>query len=290
MSWEDRPYAYTEDGYRPQGGARSWLGGLPPPGKAVKWIMIANVFVFVLCLITGGARGAVYEALEMHTPSVFHGQVWRLLTFTYVHDQGGIGHIFFNMLGLYMLGGPLERAWGARKFFTFYTLGGFAAVLMYVLVTAIGWLNPNGGLVGASGGVLAVLGAAAVLFPSIQIILVFFPVPIRTAVLIFTLYYGFSLMTQGANAGGDACHLAGMAFGVAWGYGGERWLRRWQNLRSGLKYRPAEPRIVRESPAQPTQDELDHILDKVHRTGISSLTRREKEILEEETRSRQRTR
>jgi membrane associated rhomboid family serine protease len=279
MSWEQRPYAYNDE---PSYGPRhSWLGGLPRPGKAVKWIMIANVAVFVVCLMTGGSDGPLYRLLEMRTDLVARGQVWRLFTFTYLHDQSTVGHIFFNMLGLYFLGMSLERAWGARRFFIFYTLGGFVGVLVYLMVTLFGWLDPRVPLVGASGGVLAVLGVCAVLFPGIQIILIFFPVPIRTAVLIFTVFYAFNLVTRGANAGGDACHLAGMAFGVAWGYRGRLWTEKFGAWKHRFERRAAESR--RRSEAQ-IQVEVDRILAKVHNSGIQSLTRREKAVLEEATR------
>jgi len=279
MSWEQRPYAYNDE--PSYGRGRSWLGGLPAPGKAVKWIMIANVTVFVLCLLTGGSDGPLYRFMEMRTDLVERGQVWRLFTFTYLHDQATIGHIFFNMLGLYFLGMNLERAWGPKRFFTFYTLGGFVAVLLYLVVTLFGWLDPRTPLIGASGGVLAVLGVCAVLFPSIQIILIFFPVPIRTAVLIFTVFYAFNLITRGANAGGDACHLAGMAFGVAWGYRGRVWTEKFGAWKDRLERRAADSRVRSEAQIQ---IEVDRILEKVHQTGIHSLTQREKAVLEEATR------
>jgi membrane associated rhomboid family serine protease len=97
-------------------------------------IIIANVAVFLLCQITGGTKSQLYRGLAMRTDLVLEGQVWRLFTFTYLHDQSTILHIFLNMLGLYFLGVPLERYWGARPFFLFYTLGGFVAVLLWRLL------------------------------------------------------------------------------------------------------------------------------------------------------------
>lgn len=290
MSWRDRPYSSTDNdwgtrpGSGPGGGWRSWLGGLPSPGKAVKWLLIANIAVFVLCQITGGARSPLYTSLAMRTDLVLDGQVWRLFTFTYLHDQGGLLHIFFNMLGLYFLGVPLERHCGAKLFFVFYTLGGFVAVLLYVGMTTIGPLEPFVPLVGASGGVLAVLGACAVLFPQFRIILYFFPVPIRVAALILVLLYTFNLWSRGANAGGDACHLAGLAFGVVWGYRGHV-VTRWWHARADRRRQGSWEAQRREM--QNLEEEVDHILDKVRREGINSLTRREKQLLETATRLQQ---
>jgi len=286
MSWQERPYSdgFDRDAHPQGGGLQSWFGGMPPLSKAVKWIIIANVGVFILCQLTGGPRSPVFELLAMRTDLVLRGQVWRLLTFTYLHDQLGLSHILFNMLGLYLLGVPLERHWGSRRFFLFYTMGGVAAVLLYVLVTAFGWLPPYARLVGASGNILAVLGACAVLFPQFRLILVFFPVPIRTAVALFVVWFVFNLWTRGANAGGDACHLAGIAFGIVWVYRGQAWTRKWQQWHGNIKRAGWE---ARRREALRLEEEVDRILDKVKQEGINSLTRREKKLLEEATKQKQ---
>jgi membrane associated rhomboid family serine protease len=276
MSWYNRPYANDEP-YREGGGLRSWFGGMPSPGRAVKRLLLANITMFLLGLLTGGEGGWLYRGLEMRTDLVLKGQIWRLVTFTYLHDLSGLWHIFFNMLGLYMLGVGLEQVWGARRFFIFYTLGGFIAVSLYFLITVMGWLDPRIPLVGASGGVLAVLGACAVLFPQTRIFIYFFPIPIRTAVMLFTLFYGFNLLTRGGNAGGDACHLAGMVFGVAYGYRGEAWAWRWRSWRDS-RSRHAEE--ARQRQVVELQSEVDRILEKVHRAGVGSLTEREKKTLQ----------
>ncbi len=276
MSWEHRPYAFEDE---PQygGGLRSWFGGLPSPGKAVKWIALVNIGMFVLCLATGGAESPVFRALEMRTDLVFKGQIWRLFTFTYLHSQHDMMHILFNMIGLYFLGLQLERHMGTRRFFIFYTVAGFVAVSMYLIVTTAGWLSARAALVGASGGVLGILGACAVLFPSMRIILIFFPVPIRTAALLFGVLYVFNLGTRGANAGGDACHLAGLVYGIAYGYRGQQWTGVWQNWRNTVQRKAADSRRREIAELELT---VDRILEKVHREGIQSLTRREKRILE----------
>ena len=228
MGWQDRDYAreprpagHYHGGPR-VGGLGSWFGGLPPITRAAKWIIIANAVMFVLCALTGGYHGKVWNSLAMRTDLVLQGEVWRLVTFTYIHGSGF--HIAMNMLGLYLLGVHLERHWGSKRFFIFYTLSGAVAVALYFIVTLMGWLDPRIPLVGASGGVLAVLGACAVLFPQIRLVVFVFPLPIRTFVLLFGCIYAFNLLGRGPNAGGDACHLAGMAFGVAWAYHGDRWM------------------------------------------------------------------
>ncbi|MFH1416802.1 MAG: rhomboid family intramembrane serine protease [Planctomycetota bacterium] len=280
MSWQDRGYSGGEGyGTAPAGGGlRSWFGGLPSPGKAVKWIAIANIIMYLLCMITGGFGSPVYGLLAMETELVQQGQVWRLFTFTYLHDQSSVFHILFNLIGLYFLGMSLERQWGPRRFFVFYTIGGFVGVILYFVLTSVGWLDPHGILVGASGGVLALLGACAVLFPRIQIIMVFFPVPIRLAALILVVLYAMNIGGAGGNAGGDACHLAGLAFGIFWGYRGRNFsgtMDRWRRNRARGAFEAKQRRL------HALNQEVDRILQKVNEQGVNSLSRAEKRKLAE---------
>lgn len=303
MSWQERQYDCGGGQGPGGGGVRSWLGGMPRPGKAVKYILIANIVMFALCQFTGepvkrvvdGPMGPItirtgewdspiYQALTMRTDLVLKGQVWRLFTFTYLHDQFSFLHIIFNMLVLYLAGVPLERAWGSRRFFIFYTLSGFAAVSLYFVLSVLPWLARSANLVGASGGVLAVLGACAVLFPHMRVIVYFFPVPIRLFTLLYGIFFAYNLSTRGDNAGGDACHLAGLAFGIAWGYRGHVWMHKWGEWRSDIKRGAME---TKQQDRLRVEDNADQVLDKVRREGMASLSRREKQILERATKMQQ---
>jgi len=286
MGWQDREYA--QDDYRgsqfgggmarPAGG--SWLAGLPSPTPAVKWIMIVNFAIFFLVLFTGRVESPIYHLILMNHDLVFKGgQIWRLFTYMYAHDPTSIFHVGFNMLGLYFLGIHLERAWGTRKFLIFYHVSGLIALTLFIILTFAGVLNPLVSLVGASGCVYAVLACCAVLYPQITLILFLFPVPIRVAVLIFFALSLFGTI-GGGNAGGDACHLAGGAFGLFFGYYGHR-VWHWLDTRDSRK-KESQWRAQR-AKAQQLQDQVDAILEKVKREGINSLSAREKKMLETAT-------
>lgn len=242
MSWQERDYARepARGGGRwgGHGGLSSWFGGASSGPTVVKGIVIANVVLYLLCQLTGGGQGLVFGWTAMQTNAVLDGQIWRLVTWTYMHAPDMILHIVFNMLGLYLLGTHLERHWGPRRFFVFYTLAGLAAVLLYFVLTLTmpDQFPRDGVLIGASGGVLAVVGACAVLFPRIQLIVVFYPMPIRTFVVLFGGIYALNVLVGGFNSGGDVCHLAGLAFGVAWGYRGEQWIQAFRRRR--IRFRP----------------------------------------------------
>ena len=280
MGWQDRDYA-SEEGYH------RTVGGRPlmrlERMQVSTLLIIANVAVFVVGALLRSPRShPLFEWGAMFTPAVLHGQVWRLITSQYLH--AGVWHLFFNMLGLYFLGRYLEQYWGRRKFFYFYTACGLAGNIFYLAVNLVGWL-PSLPAIGASGCVLGVLGACAVLFPGIQLIVYFFPMRIRTAAALFLGLYALNLLSRGGNAGGDAAHLAGLVVGGGYAY----WRRRGSSAVGGA--RTVVARVIKtERPRQSPwrrkveQEEqltakVDEILAKIKDRGIGSLTTSEKKIL-----------
>jgi membrane associated rhomboid family serine protease len=89
-------------------------------------------------------------------PGVSDGAVWQLLTSTFT--QVTLGHIFFNVLNLFILGPQLERVLGRARFLALYLLSGLAGS---ALVYAIG--PADGSTIGASGAVFGLMGAFLVL-------------------------------------------------------------------------------------------------------------------------------
>lgn len=180
----------------------------------VQKLLLANIAVFVFVFGTGFGSN-IGGALLMQPNAVLDGEVWRLFTATYMHASFW-GHLFFNMLALYFFGPVVERVWGARKFFLVYTACGVAGNVALVLLSQVGYISPMMYGLGASGSVLGVLGAAAVMFPHAQILLFFvIPMTLRVAALLFTGIYIFNIVSQGSNYGGDISHLVGMGIGAA---------------------------------------------------------------------------
>lgn len=57
-------------------------------------------------------------------------QPFQIVTHMFMH--GGIGHLFFNMLGLYMFGGDIERVFGPKRYLFFYLSTGLGAAFMHM--------------------------------------------------------------------------------------------------------------------------------------------------------------
>ena len=290
MGLYDRDYTQADFQSQNRYGPRMRIG-LPRLTPVVKSLLIANVAVFF--------GGIIFfsKAVLVNTPngpipvnildkwfSVFPVsytwilQPWRLITYQFLH--GGPIHILFNMLGLFFLGPTLERHWGGKHFLTFYLSCGVAGALFYVLLVLTGTLVALP-MVGASGAILGLLAACAILFPQFVVFLLVFPVPIRTAAIILTLLYLASLIMRGQNAGGDAAHLAGMAAGAAYVFS-ESW-------RAKLRTKVRTDRWKRKMTDQRSlHAQLDRILEKVHNQGIHSLTRKEKKVLKQATEAERR--
>jgi membrane associated rhomboid family serine protease len=220
----------------------------------------------------------IYDWFQLDPTTLLRAlQLWRLVTYQFLHDPNWITHIVFNMIGLYFLGPTLERYWGSRKFLIFYLSCGAAGGVFYLLLVAVGFL-PAMAMVGASGAILGTLAACAILFPHIRLFIfpLFFPISIRTAAIIFGAMYFFYVITKAANAGGHAAHLAGMATGVIYVLS--------QSWRDGIKFKIQTSMYRRKTAKQRNlQAELDRILAKVHEHGIHSLTSKEKRILRQAT-------
>jgi len=250
--------------------------GFPKITPVVKLLLIINIAVFVTAMLIRPLGVFMYRWFPVEPVSLLRAlQLWRLVTYQFLHDPNDIWHIFFNMLGLFFLGPTLERHWGSRKFLKFYLGCGVAGGLFYMLLVAFNFLGA-GSMVGASGAILGLLAACAILFPHFVVFIFLFPVPIRVAAIGLTAVYFILVVTRADNAGGNAAHLAGMATGAIYVFS-KPWREKIQlKLRAGAW----EKKIATE---RKLQVELDRILQKVHDSGIHSLTSIEKKILKKAT-------
>jgi membrane associated rhomboid family serine protease len=336
---------YDREYYRRDG--PSFLGSFTEQGKACKWLIGINVIFFVvqialpsvtswLDLRTGQPpalsreeeflrqldpkqieqmppeqRQMIEEVRHQmeaaHKPGVLQGQVWRLLTYAFLHDRGSIWHIVFNMLFLWWFGHEMEEMYGPREFTIFYLVSATLGGLAYFLWS---WARDNPvPCVGASGAVTAVMVLYAFHYPGRIIRLWWFlPIPIWLFVGFQVAQDAFVFTSGMHSTTAVTVHLAGAAFGF--GYYKGNW--RLAPLLNGLTHlrlprrkprlsvydeeetptpirRPrsaaaASPTGVAAAPPQAAADEhleaqVDAVLEKVARSGRDSLTDNEKALL-----------
>lgn len=275
MGLYDRDYTRENFVYRFQSAPQMRIG-FPRLTPMVMRLLIANVVVHFVQIL--GAHVFLTEWFSVYPASFLMAiQLWRLITYQFLH--GSLLHILFNMLGLYFLGPTLERHWGSKRFLIFYLGCGAVGGVFYSFLVAVRFL-PAAPMIGASGAILGMLAACAILFPHFVVFIFLFPVPIRVAAVALTVIYILAVVSRGVNAGGDAAHLAGMAAGAAYVFS-ERW-------RENIKFKIRSSLRQRKTADQSRlQFEVDRILKKVHDHGIQSLTSAEKKILKQATRAEQ---
>jgi membrane associated rhomboid family serine protease len=216
-------------------------------------------------------------------PSEFLFKPWTLLTYSLVHTS--LLHLVFNMISLYIFGQILQDFLGPKRLPWFFAAGGLSGGLLFIAVALISrqtgaWFPVSGHLHGASGAVYGIICAAAFLVPNYSINLMFFgPVKLKYIALVFVL---ISLVEiPGGNPGGNIAHIGGALGGVLY----LRYLQgafrfRKPDVFKGRK----EGKVVsmgsgRRFPSE--EAELDFLLDKISDKGIHSLSRDEKNRLEE---------
>lgn len=270
---------YTQADFRQQYyGPPQIRFNLPRLTPVVKWLLIVNISIFVIGILIAPLGQLLENWFAINPGSwVTAIQPWRLVTYQFLHDRVLPLHIFFNMFALFMFGPPLERHWGGRRFLPFYLVCGASGGLLYLFLASVGFLRPPLPLIGASGSILGVLSACAILFPHFIIFILFFPVPIRVGAVALALMYFLMVVMRSDNAGGEAAHLAGMATAAAYVLLGPRLGKFKLKMRAGSWERKMEEQ-------RGLQIEVDRILAKVHRHGLHSLSSSEKRILKKATR------
>ena len=211
------------------------------PGRltpAVKALIIANVVAFLASM----AVPEMTFRLGLQPAAVFGGALWQPLTYMFLH--GGMSHIRFNMLSLWMFGVELERMWGTAFFTRFYLVCGVGAAATTLLLSLLPGTLGEGLYVsltvGASGAIYGILMAYALYFPHRQIYMYFiFPVPVRIFVLIVGAISLLSAMGGPGDGVAHATHLGGLAVGYLYLKG------RLLQLGSELQYRLNRWRIDR---------------------------------------------
>jgi membrane associated rhomboid family serine protease len=180
--------------------------GLTP---MIKNLMIIMGAVFLLQMVANGWINYYFGLIPVLVWKKYF--LWQLVTYIFLH--GGITHILFNLLALWMFGGELESLWGSRKFLRYFLFCGIGAGICTVILTPYQFIP----VIGASGAIYGILLAFGWFFPNRLIYIYFlFPIPAKYMVIIFGLIELFSSM-QGTGGGiAHLTHLGGLLFGLVY--------------------------------------------------------------------------
>lgn len=222
---------------------------------------------------------------------------WTLITYSFAHYE--VLHILFNMLCLYWMGRIFLEYFYPKQLSGLYIIGGLGGAILYVLAYNVfpPLAHQHGYLLGASASVIAIMVAVAVYAPDYKIGLLFIgQVALKWVALVMVL---LSVLGIGAtNTGGNIAHLGGALVGwwftaairrgrdiTAWLNASLDWLaslvrrnpRQVGGPVGGTAYRPGGNN--RSSQSEPSEADLDRVLDKIRRSGYDSLTDDERDIL-----------
>ncbi|RVU01255.1 rhomboid family intramembrane serine protease [Mucilaginibacter limnophilus] len=234
---------------------QSPFANMPP---VVKNLLIINVIFYIAVrALPSLPLVAWFSAFYLDSQ---HFKAWQPLTYLFMHDPANILHIVFNMFALVMFGSIVEQSLGFKRFVEFYFITGIGALALYMAVQAfevhgiLGAFTLPGGkfgssltdadlaninpvalkkvfdiyrtpILGASGAIFGILVAFAYLFPNIELMIMFIPVPVK-AKYIVPIYIVLELFLGVKQYAGDSvahfAHLGGALFGFIllkiWGY------------------------------------------------------------------------
>ncbi|MFI5264268.1 MAG: rhomboid family intramembrane serine protease [Candidatus Kapaibacterium sp.] len=303
---------------------RGSFGGFLENTPIIRNLIVANVAVFLFEMFFGKLRVSGVP-IDLYIEKYFYlwplgsGNFypWQLFSYMFLHDTGGIMHIAFNMLFLWMFGMQFEILWGAKKFLTYYVLCGLGGAVAHLLISPL--LGGSGPLIGASGAIFGIMLAYGLLFPE-NLLYVFFIIPMKAkyAIGVFVALELWATMQGAQDNIGHLAHLGGAVVGLIYllatngglklfsGYRPNRSRQSdntWSSRSSGgsiFRRRPADDddaidaeyhdiggtatktrvggaRII-------TQEDIDRILDKIAASGYQNLSEEEREILIEASR------
>ncbi|HEX7597139.1 MAG TPA: rhomboid family intramembrane serine protease [Polyangia bacterium] len=153
-----------ERGHRDRAEAAGFARSVAKQFPRLTFAIIAVCFLaFALLDGSGPAGQAIKDQLSDASRPVFHGEIWRVFTYAFLH--GNLTHLLMNMLALYSLGGFLEGLLGGRRYLTVYAAtalaGGIVSAVAGAIRVAMGGLPSNS--VGASGAIWGLMGATLAL-------------------------------------------------------------------------------------------------------------------------------
>ncbi len=180
---------------------------MPPLLPVTQALLLANAAMFFLDMLLGNVLIQLFALWPLGGGFM----PWQVVSYSFLH--GGFGHLFFNMLGIWMFGSELERIWGGRRYAQFFFACVLAAAATQLLTTTLsGSIYPT---VGASGGLFGLLLAFAMMFPNRTIVPLIPPIPMKAKVFV-AIYGGLELflgVTGTVSGVAHFAHLGGMLGG-----------------------------------------------------------------------------
>ncbi len=177
-------------------------------------LLVANGLVFALQQLQFEFILVNFALWPLSTPEGWPSfKPWQLVTYGFLHSNANLGHIFFNMFGLWMFGRDIERLMGPQRFLTYYMTCVIGAGIVQLIFAE--FQGANYPTIGASGGLFGILLAYGLTFPNRTVMLLIPPIPMKAKY--FVIVYGLLELFLGVSGLAPSiahfAHLGGMLFG-----------------------------------------------------------------------------
>lgn len=251
----------------------------------------------VLVLLSTVFTAPTFLAALQFDPTAPLARPWTILTYQFVH--AGPLHLGLSLLLLFIFGPAVEEKLGGRRFLALYQACALGTAAVAVGLSGMLELPP---VLGASGAILGIALAFALLWPESELVIFPIPVPLSAATVLGMVVVldllGALRFAQDGTA--HLAHLGGLITAYAWFRTQQRGRQREAPV-SRPGRRPVmvtqmqvrqEERTAATSPPQPTarpeptlspreteRVELNRLLDKISADGIESLTADEQRFL-----------
>ena len=254
-------------------------------------LILINVILFIPLNISASFGGNLvsYFALSLNF-SEFIAKPWTFLTCMFSHES--LGHIFSNMLLLFMMGRIFLVVTGFThwtKITFLYLFGGISGNILLLMSKFLfpGMLAANYAL-GASDGVLAIALAVGIFCPDYIVHLILFG-EVRLKWIVAVIFILSTLIDLQVNTGGKISHLGGAAFGIIYGWQlkNRNDLSDWFTALFTSGFKRSKLKVVHKknkyssynSYTDNDEQLLNALLDKINKSGYESLKKEEKETL-----------
>lgn len=227
-------------------------------------ILLAVILIGFVTRIAGEPVSIARSVLDLPAGAGVVGRLWSPVTYMFTHSE--VMHCLFNMLWLYWFGMLWLKFSSARRLLYLYLAGGLGGAVTFTLVTLLSHSSAALCLEGASGAVMGIVTATAIMVPNFKMNLMFLGnVKLKWIALATIVLFALGGSGQGIDA--TWAHLGGAVGGALYAL--------W------LKYMHNRPRITARDHLTDAdaRAELDMLLDKVRTSGYASLTDNERRRL-----------
>ena len=176
-------------------------------------IVILCILVFGITQLSALYSNELYYRLYAGLacwPDFILQRPWSLITYMFCHRD--LVHLAVNMLTFYGFGLYLEKRIGKVPFLLIYFASGIISAIGFSLFSS----NP---VIGASGAVMGILAATAVINPDIKVLLYFIiPLKIKYVVVLFAALDLILNFATPNDSIAHIAHLSGILVGIIAGY------------------------------------------------------------------------